>query len=178
MIFEELPLAGAHLVHVEQKADHRGYNARVWCTGEFAEAGLVATTVQTNVIYNKARGTLRGMHYQVPPFAEAKLFRLTRGAIHDVIVDLRPGSRTYLSWFGVDLRAGTGVMLYVPPGFGQGFLTLEDDTELTYQVSAPYSPQHGRGFRHDDPIFNITWPAPIRVISDQDRTWPDYKDVA
>jgi dTDP-4-dehydrorhamnose 3,5-epimerase len=178
MRFTELPLAGAFVVELEPIEDHRGFNARAWCAREFAEAGLNDRMVQTNVIFNPVRGTLRGFHYQEPPMAENKLFRVTRGGIHDVIVDLRPGSPTYRQWTSVELWARDYRMLYVPEGFGQAFQTLEDGTELTYQVSEFYSPDHGRGFRYDDPAFAVAWPLPVTEISERDRTWPDWKDPA
>jgi len=175
MIFIPLPLQGAYLIEMEQIRDHRGYNARVWCEREMAEHGLSTKIAQINVIQNGAKGTLRGFHFQYPPLAEAKLFRVTRGAIYDVIVDLRHESPTFLQWTSVDLGAESGRMLYVPERFGQGFQTLEDDTELTYQVTAPYSPGHGGGFRWDDPLFNIDWPMVPMVISEKDASWPDFK---
>lgn len=175
MKFTELPLRGAFLIELEKIRDHRGYNARVWCEREMAEHGLSTKIAQINLIQNEKKGTLRGFHFQHPPFAEAKLFRVTRGAIHDVIVDLRPDSPTFLQWLGVELRAGDGIMLYVPERFGQGFQTLEDDTELTYQVTAPYTPSVGDGFRWDDPTFNVEWPLAPTVISDKDAGWPDFK---
>ncbi len=174
MIFTPLPLDGAFLVEMEKIRDHRGYNARVWCEREFAEAGLKTNVAQVNVIQNGAEGTLRGMHFQHPPVAEAKYFRVTRGAIHDVIVDLRPESPTFLKWTSVRLSAGDGRMLYVPERFGQGFQTLQDDTELTYQVTAPFTPAHGDGLRWDDPMFGFDWPMPPTVISDKDAGWPDF----
>lgn len=173
MIFTPLPLDGAYLIEMERICDLRGHNARAWCAQEMAEHGLATTVAQINVIRNATMGTLRGFHFQHPPLAEAKLFRVTRGAIHDVIVDLRRESPTFLQWCSVELSAGSGRMLYVPERFGQGFLTLEDDTELTYQVTAPYSPGHGDGFRWNDPLFGIDWPLAPRVISDKDASWPD-----
>jgi len=174
MIFRPLRLNGAYLIDLEQIEDERGFNARAFCEREFDERGLPSRMVQTNIIQNHQRGTLRGMHYQAPPMQDAKLFRVTRGAIYDVIVDLRPASSTICAWEAVELRAG-GPMLFVPGGFGQGFQTLDDDTELTYQVSAFHSAAHGRGFRYDDPVFRIEWPLPVTVISEKDRSWRNYK---
>lgn len=174
MDFQELDLPGAYVIDLEPIRDDRGFNARAWCAREFADHGLATTVAQVNLIHNVAAGTIRGFHYQVPPHTEAKLFRVTRGAIHDVIVDLRPDSPTYLQWRAVELRASDYRMLYVPEGFGQGFQTLEDDTELTYQVTAFYRPDAGNGFRYDDPAFGIDWPHPVSVISERDRTWPDF----
>lgn len=178
MRFQALPLEGAFRIELEPIRDQRGFNARSFCAHEFAARGLCDHFVQTNVIANGPRGTLRGFHYQVPPHAEAKLFRVTRGAIHDVIIDLRPGSPTYRRWHAVELAASAHTMLYVPEGFAQGFQTLADDTELTYQVSAFYAPDHGRGIRHDDPAFGIRWPLEPTAISDKDRSWPDFEDAA
>lgn len=175
MKFTPLPLEGAYLIEMEKIRDNRGYNARVWCEREMEEHGLSTKIAQINVIQNGAKGTLRGFHFQHPPFAECKLFRVTRGAIHDVIVDLRRESPTFLKWTSVQLSADSGTMLYVPERFGQGFQTLEDDTELTYQVTAPYSPGHGDGFRWDDPFFNFDWPMAPTVISEKDAAWPDFK---
>ncbi len=175
MIFKPLPLAGAYLIEMEKIHDRRGYNARVWCEREFSEHGLATNLSQINVICNGPKGTLRGFHFQHPPLSEAKLFRVTRGAIYDVIVDLRQNSSTYLQWTSVELTADGGQMLYVPEEFGQGFQTLVDDTELTYQVTAPYSPDHGGGFRYDDPTFKIDWPMAPMAISEKDAGWPDFK---
>lgn len=175
MRFLPLPLAGAYVIELEPVRDHRGFNARAFCAREFEAQGLCPRFVQTNIIANGPRGTLRGMHWQAPPAAEVKLFRVTRGAIYDVVVDLRPGSPTYAEWTSVELHARDYRMLYVPEGFGQGFQTLEDETELTYQVSAFYTPEAGRGFRPDDPAFGIRWPLPVSAISDKDRSWPDFR---
>ena len=175
MIFSPLPLNGAYVVEMEKIRDHRGFNARVWCEEEFAEHGLPTKIAQVNVIRNEKKGTLRGLHFQHPPLAEAKFFRVTSGAIYDVIVDLRRESPTFMQWIGVELSAGDGRMLFVPERFGQGFLTLADETELTYQVTSPYSPDHGDGFRHDDPAFNIEWPMAPAVVSEKDANWPDFK---
>ncbi len=177
MRFHELRLAGAHLIELVPVSDHRGFNARAWCAQEFEDRGLAFRMVQTNVIFNHAKGTLRGMHYQAPPMAEAKLFRVTRGSIYDVIVDLRPESPTYKHWTSVQLDEGSTVMLYVPEGFAQGFITLRDNTEVVYQVSAPFSPNHGRGFRYDDRAFKIPWPIPVEVVSDKDLGWPEFEET-
>jgi len=175
MLFTPLPLAGSTVIDVEKREDHRGFYMRTWCQREFESAGLVSKMVQTNVIVNHSKGTLRGLHYQTSPYAEAKLFRCTRGAIYDVIVDLRPESPTYLRWVAVTLRAESYQLLYVPEHFAQGFLTLEDNTEVTYQVSEFYSPGHEAGACYDDPAFGIHWPAPVSVISDKDRNWPAFQ---
>lgn len=175
MNFRPLPLEGAYTIDLEPIVDDRGFNARSWCAQTFREKGLDPSVVQTNIIFNKVQGTLRGFHFQAPPFTETKLFRVTRGGIYDVIIDLRPDSPTYRQWTGVELWASDYRLLYVPEGFAQAFQTLVDDTELTYQVSQPYSPQHGRGLRHDDPAFAVTWPLPVAAISQQDRRWPDWE---
>ena len=175
MKFTALPLAGAFLIDLELVADHRGWNARQWCTREFRTNGLPIDVVQSNVISNRQRGTLRGFHYQVEPHQESKLFRVTRGAIFDVIIDLREHSATYLQWTSVELEADEYRMLFVPEGFAQAFQTLEEDTELIYQVSAFYSPVNGRGIRYDDPAFDIPWPLAVSAISDADRGWPDFE---
>jgi dTDP-4-dehydrorhamnose 3,5-epimerase len=174
MIFRDTGLPGAYIIDLEKREDERGFNARMWCEREFRDHGLTAPPMQANVIFNRTKGTLRGLHYQAPPHAEGKLFRCTRGAVHDVIIDLRPESPTFERWISVELAAATYRMLYVPERFAQGFQTLEDDTELTYLVSAVYAPQAERGIRYDDPAFGIDWPAEVTVISDRDRSLPDY----
>jgi dTDP-4-dehydrorhamnose 3,5-epimerase len=177
MIFKETRLKGAYEIDLQLHADERGAFARSYCWREFEEHGLNPRVVQCNVSYNEARGTLRGMHYQTAPDAEAKLIRCARGALYDVIVDLREDSPTFGQWTAAELRAEVGTpsrMLYVPAGFAHGFLTLEDDTEVFYQMSEFYSPQAARGFRWNDPAFAIEWPEPMRVISDRDRTYPDF----
>jgi dTDP-4-dehydrorhamnose 3,5-epimerase len=178
MIFEPLALPGAFLVHLERIEDERGWNARMWCVRELDEQGLASRFVQSNAIHNRHRGTVRGMHYQVAPMAEAKLFCVVRGSIYDVIVDLREDSRTRGRWASVELHGGDDLLLYVPQGFGQGFQTLEDDTDLIYSVTAFHSPEHSRGFRHDDPAFAIEWPLPVSTISEKDRRWPDYGETS
>lgn len=175
MQFQETGLAGAYLIHLDPIKDHRGYNARAWCAREFESHGLTTRMVQTNVIYNHQRGTLRGLHYQLPPHQEAKLFRCTRGSLFDVIVDLRKDSPTYRQSFSVVLSSDQFTMLYVPQDFAQGFLTLEDHTELTYQVSEFYAPAFGRGISYQDPSFDFNWPIDVSVISDQDRNWPPFQ---
>ena len=175
MMFQETPLAGAFVLTPELLHDDRGFNARAWCQREFDSHGLVSSVVQLNTIVNHRRGTLRGLHYQAAPAAQAKLFRCVRGSVFDVIVDLREESATYGQWFSIELSAGTRRMLYVPRRFAQGFITLEDDTELLYQVSAFHAPECERGIRYDDPAFGIEWPIPPSVISDKDTRWPDFQ---
>lgn len=175
MLFTETNLRGAYLIDIEQRQDERGFFARAWCQQEFEDHGLVARVVQANISYNKRAGTLRGMHYQKAPYAETKLVRCVRGAIYDVIIDLRPDSPTYMQWLGVELTAENYRMLYVPEGFAHGFQTLADNTEVTYQVSQFYTPGAEGGLRYDDPAFKIEWPVAVRVISEKDRNWPDYE---
>jgi dTDP-4-dehydrorhamnose 3,5-epimerase len=174
MIFRETPLQGAFLIELEKHVDTRGYFARSWCAKEFKAHGLSTRMAQCNVSLNLKKGTLRGMHYQVNPFEEAKLVRCTRGALYDVIVDLRHGSRSFREHFGTELTAENGMEMYVPEGFAHGFLTLQEDTEVFYQISEFYAPGSARGFRWDDPAFRIDWPAAVRVISERDRDYPDF----
>lgn len=174
MKFEGTRLPGAFVIGLEKREDERGFFSRTWCRREFAEHGLVSRIVQANLSYNRRRGTLRGLHYQIDPHSEVKVVRCSRGAIFDVVIDLRPGSPTYMQWVGVELRSDDYRMLYVPENFAHGFLTLEDDTEVVYQVSEFYAPEAERGIRYDDPAFDIRWPLAVSVISDKDGTWPDW----
>lgn len=174
MIFHETALKGAFTIDLDRLEDERGFFARSWCVKEFQAKGLDAGLVQCNVSYNKLRGTLRGMHYQVAPAAEVKVVRCTSGAIHDVIADLRADSPTYKKTFSVLLSAENRRSLYIPKHFAHGFITLTADTEVLYQMSEYYVPDCARGFRWDDPSFKITWPEQVRVISEKDRTYPDY----
>lgn len=174
MIFRETHLPGAYMVQMERNADERGFNARLWCRRELEEAGLETRLNQSNVVVSGRRGTMRGLHYQRAPHAETKLFRCTRGAFYDVIIDLRPDSPTFKQWLGVELRPESYELLYVPEGFAQGTLSLEDDSELTYHVSEFYAPGHEGGVRFDDPAFGIEWPIDVSVISEKDRSWPSF----
>lgn len=171
MIFEPTVLPGAFVVQLERLEDERGSFARSWCREEFLAQGLNAELAQCNVSYNRRRGTLRGMHFQVAPYAEAKLVRCTRGAVYDVIVDLRPESPTFTRWIATELTPDNDRMLYVPEGFAHGFQTLRDDTEIFYQMSAPYSPDCARGVRWDDPRFSIEWPVGKIIISNKDQNY-------
>lgn len=162
----------ATVVELEPFTDDRGWFARAFCANEFEAQGLTPVTAQTNLSFNREAGTLRGLHYQVEPAPEAKLVRCLQGAIFDVAVDVRPDSPTYLHWTGVELSAENGRALHVPEGFAHGFLTLADDTLVTYQVSAFYTPEAERGMRYDDPAIGIDWPGEVRVISDKDASWP------
>jgi len=175
MRFTSLLLRGAYLVELEPIHDERGFFARTWCPGEFGAQGLNATFVQTSISYNKCRGTLRGLHYQTKPHAEAKLVRCSAGAIYDVIVDLRPGSATYRQWLALELTAANHKMAYIPEGFAHGFQTLADESEVFYQISAPYVSECARGVRWDDPAFRIEWPIADPIISDRDRAFPDHQ---
>lgn len=174
MIFEELPLSDAFVVDVEVHEDSRGHFARIFDEAEFAQRGLATSWPQVSVAFNKEWRTLRGLHFQTAPHAEAKLVRCTRGSLHDVVVDLRPESATFKRWAAHTLSAQNGQMLYVPPGLAHGYLTLEDETEAMYLISAPYAPQAASGVRWDDPAFDIEWPADPRVMSEKDRVWPDF----
>ena len=174
MRFSPLAVEGAWLLEEERAVDERGWFARTFCTDELGARGLDTRVAQRSVSFSHRRGTLRGMHWQAEPAAETKLIRCNRGGVHDVIVDLRPTSATYRRWAALELRAGDGRSLYVPEGVAHGFLTLEDDTEVDYQMSVPYAPASARGARWDDPAFGIEWPAPPTVISERDRTYPDF----
>ncbi len=174
MIFTQTKLKGAFAVEIQKFEDERGFFARTWCRREFEAHGLDPGLVQCNISFNLKAGTLRGMHYQAKPFEEAKLIRCTRGAIHDVIVDLRPDSPTFGQHVSFLLTSENRRMLFVPKSFGHGFLTLEDETEVFYQMSEFYSPEHARGFRWNDPRFAIDWPYEINVISERDRSYPDF----
>lgn len=174
MIFHEAGLKGAYVIDLQRLEDERGFFARSWCQREFAEHGLNPRVVQCNLSFNAAKGTLRGMHYQAKPWEEAKLIRCTKGAIHDVIVDIRPDSPTFRRYFAVQLTADNRRLLYVPEGFAHGFLTLEKDTEVFYQMSEFYAPEHARGFRWNDPAFGIEWPEAVNILSPRDGSYPDF----
>jgi dTDP-4-dehydrorhamnose 3,5-epimerase len=167
-------LKGAFVIEPERLEDERGFFARTWCEREFAAHGLDPRCVQCSISFNRKKGTLRGLHYQVAPGEEAKLVRCTRGAIYDVMVDLRPDSQTFGQWFSVELTAENRKMLFVPRNCAHGYLTLQDDTEIFYQISAFYAPECARGIRWNDPAFGISWPAEVRVISDRDRNYSDF----
>ena len=175
MIFAETELKGAYVVELQKLEDERGFFARSWCQREFEANGLSPRLAQCNVSFNVKKGTLRGMHYQAKPVEEAKLVRCTSGSIYDVIFDLRRDSPSFKQHIGVTLTSGNRKMLYVPEGFAHGFLTLEDNAEVFYQMSEFYAPDHARGFRWDDPMFGIKWPFDAEVISDRDRSYPDFK---
>lgn len=174
MIFTETTLSGAFILDLEPREDSRGFFARTFCRNEFEAHGLKPDMVQCNLSYNHHARTMRGMHYQLPPAAETKLVRCIRGAIHDVIVDLRPGSPTYLQHVAVELTADNRRQLYVPEMFAHGYLTLEPGSEVAYQVGEFYTPGAERGIRWDDPALGITWPLAVEVISDKDASWPAF----
>lgn len=169
MIFEETPIGGAFVVELEPHRDHRGFFARTFDAEEFARRGLDARVAQTSISFNERRGTLRGMHYQIAPHEETKLVRCTRGAILDVIADVRDGSPTRGRWFAAELTSENRRMLYIPRGVAHGFQTLVDGAEVQYQISEPHHPESARGFRWDDPTFAIRWPIAEKVLSDADR---------
>jgi dTDP-4-dehydrorhamnose 3,5-epimerase len=174
MLFNETKLKGAYVIELEKREDPRGFFARAWCRKEFEAHGLATDCVQANLSYNKKAGTLRGMHYQVPPHEEVKLVRCVRGAIYDVIIDMRPSSSTYCQWVGVELSDQNYKMLYVPKGFAHGYVTLEDNADVFYLVSEFYAPGSEQGVRYDDPAFGIAWPVAISVLSDKDGAWPKF----
>ena len=174
MIFTETKLAGAFVIEPERRADKRGFFARTYCRQEFEEHGLNPDVVQCNVSFNKRKGTLRGMHYQAAPFAEVKLVRCTSGSIYDVIIDLRPASATFKQYFFAELSAENRRMLYIPEDFAHGFQTLQDDTEVFYQMAQGYSAEHARGVRWNDPAFGIEWPKDERIIIQRDQNYPDF----
>jgi len=176
MIFRETPIPGAVLIELEPLVDERGSFARTFAVDEFAAHGLETRVAQCNTSTSARAGTLRGLHYQASPHQEAKLVRCVRGAIYDVVVDLRPESPTYCAWYGVELSASNRTMIFVPAGLAHGFQTLEDDTEVLYQMSQAYFAGHARGVRWDDPAFGIAWPeAEVRTISQRDRDHADFR---
>ena len=174
MDFHQTKLPGVFEIHLNPHQDSRGFFARAWCANEFAANGLNPLLVQCNISFNARKGTLRGMHFQAAPHAEDKFVRCTRGAICDVVLDLRPESTTYKSWIAVTLTSEDRNMIYVPKGCAHGFLTLEDETEVFYQMSEIYVAEAARGFRWNDPSFQIQWPGNVEVISERDQNYPDY----
>lgn len=174
MIFIETKLKGAFIIEPERLEDERGFFARTFCQKEFEERGLNPKVAQCNISFNKQKGTLRGLHYQVAPYEEAKLVHCTKGAIYDVIVDMRPCSLTFKQWLAVDLTAENGRILYIPEGFAHGFQTLEADTEVFYQMSEFYHPQYARGVRWNDPVFRIEWRIETPIISTKDQQHSDF----
>jgi dTDP-4-dehydrorhamnose 3,5-epimerase len=177
MIFRPAPLAGAYLIEIEPKADERGFFGRAFCAKEFSAVGLESTFVQANNTLTLKKGTVRGFHYQLPPSAEVKLVRCIRGAVYDVIVDIRPHSKTYCQSFGATLDQENRHMMYVPQGFAHGFISLTDDAELHYMVSAFYDAKQERGLRYNDPAFAVRWPLEMTAISAKDSAWPDFDET-
>jgi dTDP-4-dehydrorhamnose 3,5-epimerase len=175
MLFHETTLPGVFEIHLEPHRDERGFFARSWCQREFEVHGLSPKLVQCNISFNTQKGTLRGMHFQLQPHAECKLVRCTMGAIYDVVLDLRPQSVTFRQWIGVTLTAENHAMVYIPEGCAHGFLTLEDNTEVFYQMSEVHNGESGRGVRWNDPAFRIIWPSMPEVISERDRTYQDFR---
>lgn len=176
MKFIETALKGAFVIEINQMTDERGFFGRSWCKREMEEHGLNGNVVQANTSFSKTKGTLRGMHYQKHPHEETKLIRCTKGAIYDVIVDLRKDSPTYLKWFGIELNETNYKMLYVPEKFAHGFITLTDDAEVTYLVTEFYTPGAEAGLRFNDPTLKIDWPLEATVISEKDRQHPDFDE--
>jgi dTDP-4-dehydrorhamnose 3,5-epimerase len=174
MKFIETPLKGSFVIELEKKEDDRGFFARIFCRQEFSKLGLNNEIVQINNSLSIKKGTLRGMHYQLPPKAEDKIIRCIKGALYDVIIDLREDSKTFGKWFGILLSEDNRKMLYVPKGFAHGFITLQDYTEAFYLVTEYYSQNHERGIRWNDPKFNIIWPIEPTIISEKDKNFPDF----
>ncbi|MGH8640154.1 MAG: dTDP-4-dehydrorhamnose 3,5-epimerase [Burkholderiales bacterium] len=174
MIFKETSIEGAFIIEPERRTDERGFFARMFCVRELAERGLAGSIDQVNTAFSPRAGTLRGMHFQLPPHSEVKIVRCLRGALFDVAVDLRPDSATYKRWTGMTLNAESGTMLYIPAGCAHGYLTLTPDTELMYFTSMAYAPSAARGVRYNDPAFAIAWPAKVEVVSTADSSWPAF----
>lgn len=177
MRFEELEIPGAYIVHLEERNDRRGFFARTFCAREFEARGLKASFVQCNVSYNYRKGTLRGMHYQTEPAGETKLIRCIKGAVHYVLIDMRPQSATYLSHTQLELNADERLQLYVPEMLAIGYQALTDDAEVIYQLSEFYTPGYERGLRYDDPVLGIRWPLPVTEISSKDISWPLFEPI-
>ena len=175
MIFRKTKLKGAFIIEPEREEDERGFFARTFCQEEFKARGLNPNLVQCNISFNKKKGTLRGMHYQVARYQEAKLVRCTQGSVYDVIIDLCPDSLTFKKWVSVELTAENRRMLYIPEGFAHGFQTLEDNTEVFYQMSEFYHPEYARGVRWNDRLLGIEWPIADPILSDRDRSYPDFE---
>lgn len=174
MKFHETKILGVFEIRLEPHPDERGFFARAFCQKEFDDRGLNSKVVQCNISRNTHQGTLRGMHFQEAPFSETKIVRCTRGAVYDVVVDLRPQSKTFKDWTALTLTEETGNMVYIPDGCAHGFLTLTDGADVFYQMSEFYKPEAARGVRWNDPAFGIHWPADVKVISERDRTYPDF----
>ena len=174
MVITETKLKGAFLIELDYFKDDRGLFAPVWSHRDFAAAGMTASFIESNLSFNEKKGTLRGMHYQLPPNEQVKLVRCTRGRIYDVIIDLRPNSPTFKQWYAVEMSADNYLMLYVPGEFAHGYLSLDDQTEVFYQTSSYYEPAQGRGVRWNDPAFDIYWPTEPLIMLDRDREYEDF----
>jgi len=175
MLFTETRLKGAFIIDIELHEDERGFFARSWCENEFKQHNLEPRLVQCNISFNKEKGTLRGMHYQAAPFDEAKLVRCTMGAIYDVIIDLRPASFTFKQWISVELNEENRRAVFVPKGLAHGFQTLQDNSEVFYQMSEFYHPECAQGVRWNDPAFGIVWPLEMKIVSERDQEYPDFQ---
>jgi len=176
VIFETTPIDGAYVVRLEPLVDERGFFARTWCRDEFAAHGIEIDIVQASISHNRIAGTVRGMHYSVPPAREGKLVRCEHGRVYDVIIDLRHGSPSFLKQFAIELDDRGRDALYIPPQVAHGFQSLAPDCNVLYMMSDRYAPELARGVRHDDPRFGIRWPLPVSVIAERDRSWPDFAD--
>lgn len=174
MRFSKTGVSGAYVIDVDRIGDSRGYFGRLWCEKELAQFGIACHIAQSNVGFSPKAGTLRGLHYQKPPHQEVKIVRCTRGAVFDIVVDIRPDSPTFREWHGLELNPDNGSMLYVPEGCATGYLTLEDDSEIYYHTTKPYAPDAASGIRYDDPLFKIQWPREVVILSDSDKGWPDF----
>ena len=173
MRFLATSVPGVHLLEQERHEDARGFFARTWCARELLGQGLEPSLSQASVSFNHKKGTLRGLHYQAPPFSEVKVVRCARGALFDVAVDIRPDSKSFRQWVGAELTADNGRALYIPKGFAHGFYTLSDATEVEYFISTEYRPEAARGLRYNDGFFQVAWPGPVHVIAERDRDYPD-----
>ncbi len=178
MLFRPTAIDGVRLIELEPARDERGFFARTFCTEELAAQGLETSFPQHSISFTRRAGSIRGMHFQRAPHEEVKLLRCVRGAIHDVLIDIRPGSPTYRRWEGYELTSENRRQLYVPAGVAHGFQTLAADTEVVYLISAFYAPAASTGIRYDDPAFKIPWPLPVADVSAKDRTWPDFVAAA
>jgi dTDP-4-dehydrorhamnose 3,5-epimerase len=174
MIFTETQIKGVYIIEPDLLTDERGFFARSFCKEEFRKHGLETDIVQCNISYNKTKGTLRGMHYQVPPFEEAKIVSCTKGSIYDVVLDLRPDSRTYCQWVANELNNDNYTLLYIPRGCAHGFQTLKNNAVVYYQMNEFFNPEYARGVRYNDPFFRIQWPIDERIISKKDRAYSDF----
>lgn len=175
MKFAETSVQGAYVIDVDRIGDSRGYFGRLWCEKELEQQGLVSHIKQSNIGFSPEAGTLRGLHYQKAPYEEVKIVRCTRGSVFDVVVDIRSESPTYRMWFGIEITPDNASMLYVPKGCATGYLTLQENSEIYYSTSEFYAPEAATGIRYDDPLFDIEWPGDIKVLSDNDTSWPDYQ---